>query len=301
MTAAEIAMIQIVAAMIATTLLLAFGAAAGYWAGAARYAPLLAHMEGCIDSGERTAKYGEVVSALAQADDRLPEAMSIAIQRMVVSTSELGARLRQLRSMANLPSHSSEAEDAVDLAEQPIRQLTPPPSPVVAPDRLRDPKLPASADQTLTTEEMSEAVGGRHRLGDSTLGLESKRYPYDCLQRAVPWSEGEPFPAPHRIETVRCHDISVSGISFFWPDEPGFSKVVISIGSGEKQVFMVAEVRQHKAVYKHQQVAYLVGCQFVRRLEDLTAEWNKRDRVVGVEQGSPVRERLPATATLRAN
>jgi len=282
MTATDIAMLQIVVAMIATTLLLAFGAVAGYWAGVAQYAPMLAHLEGCIDSGERTAKYGEVVSALAQADDRLPEAMSSAIQRMVSSTKELGAQLHQLRSVAKLPSQST-AADTVGQPEQPIRLHTPSPSTALALDRMKDPELQATADQTLTTEEMSEAVGGRHRLGNSTLGLESRRYPYDCLQRAVPWCEDEPLPTQHRFETVRCHDISVSGISFFWPDEPEFSKVVISIGSSDKQVFMVAEVRQHKAVYKHQQVAYLVGCQFVRRLEDLTAEWNERDCVVGVE------------------
>jgi len=166
--------------------------------------------------------------------------------------------------------------------ELPNRQITPPPSPILVTGTLKAPKWPATDGRTLTTEEMSEAVGGRHQLGDSTFGLESKRYPYDCLQRCVPWCEDEPSPAPHLIKTVRCHEISVSGISFFWPDEPEFSKVVISIGSRDKQVFMVAEVREHKAVYKHQQVAYLVSCQFVRRLEELTAELNEQDCVVGV-------------------
>jgi len=282
MTATDIALVQIVAAMIATTLLLAFGAVAGYWAGVARYAPMLDRLEDCIESGERTAKYGEVVSALAQTDDRLPEAMSSAIQRMVSSTRELGAQLQHLRSVAKLPSHSTDP-DSMGQTEQPNQQLTPPPSPILDPGTLKAPKWPVTAGRTLTTEEMSEAVGGRHQLGDSTLGLESKRNPYDCLQCAVPWCEDEPLPAPHRFETVRCHEISVSGISFFWPEEPEFSKVVISIGSRDKQVFMVAEVRQHKAVYKHQQVAYLVTCQFVRRLDELTAEWNERDCVVGVE------------------
>jgi hypothetical protein len=153
-------MLQIVVAMIATTLLLAFGAVAGYWAGVARYAPLLPHLESCIDSGERTAKYGEVVSALAQADDRLPEAMSSAIQRMVSSTRELGDQLQQLRSVAKLPSHST-AADSASLPEQPNLLHTPSPPTALALDR----ESPATADQTLTTEEMSEAVGGRHRLG----------------------------------------------------------------------------------------------------------------------------------------
>ncbi|MCI0627616.1 MAG: hypothetical protein L0387_39200, partial [Acidobacteria bacterium] len=130
---------------------------------------------------------------------------------------------------------------------------------------------------SLTTEQMSDVMGGRKILGDSTLGLEMRRYPYDCQQHLSPWREGEGIPTLDQLEKVRCHEISVSGISFFWPDEPDFEEVVVSIGTGDKLIFMQAELSQHKAVCMHREVQFLVSCKYLRRLDELTAQWHAEE------------------------
>jgi hypothetical protein len=59
----------------------------------------------------------------------------------------------------------------------------------------------------------------------------------------------------------------VHGISFFWPDDPDFDRVVISLGSDANPIWMTAEVMQSKAVFMDDEIRTLVGCRFTGRYE----------------------------------
>ena len=92
-----------------------------------------------------------------------------------------------------------------------------------------------------------------------------RRYAYEAFQTVVPLETADALAAPELAQSVRCHDLSVQGISFFWPDEPDFEHLVISLGTAENPLWMRAEVVQSKAVYMHQDVQTLVGCRFTER------------------------------------
>jgi hypothetical protein len=66
---------------------------------------------------------------------------------------------------------------------------------------------------------------------------------------------------------VRCHDVSVEGISFFWPREPDFEKVIITVGQGDDRKRLAAQVMYSKAVFMHEEFKYVIGCRFLKRLE----------------------------------
>ena len=121
-------------------------------------------------------------------------------------------------------------------------------------------------------------IGWGEQVGEALADQEARRYPYDCVQQMAPWHDGRPLPKIDQLTPVRCHDISVSGISFLWPDKPKFDTVVISVGTGSEMVFMAAEVRHYRAVYMHEQVSHLVGCRFIRRLDDFARSWSDEQR-----------------------
>jgi hypothetical protein len=123
-------------------------------------------------------------------------------------------------------------------------------------------------------------VTGQHCLADSAADLESRRYPYDCLQYLAPWDGEESLPDSDKYTAVRCHDISVTGVSFLWPELPPFSRAIIVVGSSDSPIYMVIEVSQYKSVYMDGDVCYLVGSRFVNRLERSTEESRKPEAVL---------------------
>jgi hypothetical protein len=123
--------------------------------------------------------------------------------------------------------------------------------------------LRAGNDPKLSSAEISNFTG----QPEAGAGPELRtRHAYDCYQRLAPWNDGDPLPTPDEMISVRCHDLSVEGISFFLLESPTFDLAVISLGQNTG-VMMVIEVRHSKAVYMHGQLQHLVGCRFVRRIE----------------------------------
>jgi hypothetical protein len=115
-------------------------------------------------------------------------------------------------------------------------------------------------------------MGGRHHLGDSTFELECKRYPYDCVQQLAPWCDEGALPAKEDYVSVRCHSISVGGVSLLWHEPPKFTRATLSLGAVTTPIYMVIEVQAYKSVYMHGSICYLVQSQFVSRLELATPE-----------------------------
>ena len=281
--------------MAAALLMLAIGAWAGYWAGSR---VLLAAGSGNVWLEERAQlraelsqwaersnlAYGEsqIVEDLSRKEaERLSGELLEAICRLVQRVSELRP------SMPQLDPAGCERKDSAPLtrigASRPPAVFQPQQHPPyeTCPQPAR-PSQPNQREQaSLTTEQMTDLVGGRKNLGESTLGLESRRYPYECEQQVATWEPGDPPPTIHDFQTVRCHDISVDGISFFWPQQPDFETVIISIGAGDKLIFMHAQLSDDKAVFMHREVAFLVRCRYVRRMDELTAVWHAARELVG--------------------
>jgi hypothetical protein len=295
MPAATYELVVLGLGMGAALLMLAIGAWAGYWAGSRvllaagggnvwldERAQLRAELSQWAERGSLA--YGEcqIVEDLSQREaDRLSGELLEAICRLVQRVSEL----RSPKSESAVVG--SELQDSASLARigashppavfQP-RQFQPHET---HPRQLQTPQPNRREQASLTTEQMTDLVGGRKNLGESTLGLESRRYPYQCEQRLATWQQGDPPPTIHDFQTVRCHDIAVDGLSFFWPQEPDFESVIISIGSGDKLIFMHAQISDDKAVCMDHEVAYLVRCRYVRRMDELTAVWHAAGELVG--------------------
>ena len=278
MPAATYELVVLGLGMAAALLMLAIGAWAGYWAGSRimlaagggnmwleERAQLRAELSQWAERSNLA--YGEcqIVEELSRQEaERLSGELVEAICRLVQRVSEL----RQSQSQSTVIG--SEPKDSASLAR--IGASLPPAQPA-PPDRREQ--------ASLTTEQMTDLVGGRKNLGESTLGLESRRYPYKCEQRVATWQQGDPPPTIHDFQTARCHDIAVDGISFFWPQKPDFETVIISVGSGDKLIFMHAQICDEKAVCMDHEVAHLVRCRFVRRMDELTAVWHAAGELVG--------------------
>jgi hypothetical protein len=266
----------IVAGIVTAVVLLVFGAAVGFWAGTRTVPPmlvapspadvtrsdeqaeLLQQLALCFETGELAAVQSVALAALSHSSaDVLPAEMTKAISRLVDTTGDLAAQLHNVQTSSRRSPGN-----------------TPPSEP-----------MRVSRSANLTTEQMSSVMGGRKNLGDSTLGLEEKRYTYEAIQYFAEWDDAEPAPTLDQFSKVRCHDISVSGISFFLPEKPDFESAIISIGTGEKLMFMHIEVCQHKAVYMHREVSFLIGCRYLRRMEELTSAWHAANECAGAGVG----------------
>jgi hypothetical protein len=221
---------------------------------------LLEQLEECQRSSRRAVRQSE--QAVGLAEDHEPPVQSellAAVRELAQTTRTLSGELHRARATGEVieaaggvaPPQDAGPSDSLPHAAQ--ATLTP---------------AEAKSDSKLTSVEMCTVVGSPEHLDDASSGLPNLRYPYDCYQQMAPWRANQPLPTPGETVRVRCHDISASGISFLWPVEPNFDRVVISIGADEQTIFMAAEVRIHRAVYLHNEVAQLVGCRFIKRLEE---------------------------------
>jgi hypothetical protein len=122
----------------------------------------------------------------------------------------------------------------------------------------------------LSAEEMSRYAG---EVNSDLEEAPQRRYPYACMQQLAVWNDAESQPALADVREVLCHEVWQQGISFFWPEQPDFQRLAISIGSGHNLIFMAAKVAYSKTVYMHNDVRFLVTCQFQHRLTDFTALW----------------------------
>jgi hypothetical protein len=281
----------IVGAVIGTVILLAIALCAGFWAGLqaagrAYVAELTSlrlerdrWLEGISELNskmEHSHEQSEIVGLLAQsASSSLSPELFHAIDSMIQTTRALALELRSLHEGQPGAEPSVPPEMNVKGVGIAPQQALPP-----APRHsLQVKEQGALADPGLTKDEMWE-VTGQHCLADSSLELESKRYPYACVQYLSPCEPFDSLPEPGDYVAVRCHDISVSGVSFLWPEIPRFARAVILIGPSDSPIYMVIEVSQYKSVFMHGSVCYLVGSRFVSRLERIEDQSQRPEAVL---------------------
>lgn len=275
----------------ATTVLLGLGAWAGYYAGtqasigrsrtvspeATSHSPtywsLLENIDRCATHGFKVAKQGSDLVSLGRAQAvPLGTELSAAIERLSATTHNLANGLREMQTAARAAKSAKHGSNQPGSAVVPraaeshdatlLRRRAGASAPEVSLS------LRGISPSALTSDEICELTGAHAAtmIEDS----HKQRHPYDCFQQLAPCYDPAAVPSPAQMVRVRCHDISVEGISFFWPQQPDFDMATISLGDGN--VLMSIEVRQSKAVFMHDEVQYLVGCRFLKRVNSTGAK-----------------------------
>jgi hypothetical protein len=133
----------------------------------------------------------------------------------------------------------------------------------------------STSESDLSGEEIRSLTTNAGDPADKPQDIDKGRYKYECEQTIYRWCESDGAPSIAPGITIRCHDIGAKGISFFQSECPDFERLVISLGTTEKPLFMAAEVMNSKVVYMYGAVGYLVGCRFTARVP----EFSERGRV----------------------
>ena len=94
----------------------------------------------------------------------------------------------------------------------------------------------------------------------------SPRKKYRFNQRIGPMHGGL-LPTTDEYFNVECNDISKGGISFYLKRPPGCEQFAVVLGQKPKVTILVAKVVNTKEVEHDDQQMYLVGCQFIDRLQ----------------------------------
>lgn len=290
---------QLIFAAVVTTVLLGIGAAAGYYAGmqvavvrhrlaapasgshSASYWSLLQDIDRCTAQGAKVAEQGKRLVSLGEAQTvPIAAELKAAIEQLSQTTRKLAEGLHQVQGAVRT------AQSARQVLPVRPNTVTPPPAAVyngesetivkpTGPDTIIP--IPGVASSALTSAELSEFTGSPPQA--TAAEMRKQRHAYDCFQKLAPGCEDRSQVTPEELVNVRCHDISVEGISFFWPQKPDFEIGVISLGDGS--VLMSVEIRQTKAVFMHGEVQYLVGCQFLKRVDQIMTAHKPRCQTAG--------------------
>ncbi|MGD0655790.1 MAG: PilZ domain-containing protein [Thermoguttaceae bacterium] len=94
----------------------------------------------------------------------------------------------------------------------------------------------------------------------------SPRKHYRFNQQIAPMHGGL-LPAKDEYFNVECNDISQGGISFYLKRPPGCEQFAIVLGQKPMITILVARVVYSREVEHDCQQMYLVGCQFIDRLQ----------------------------------
>jgi len=99
------------------------------------------------------------------------------------------------------------------------------------------------------------------------------RVPYEQVVHIAPVMDGQ-LPQRDAFTPVRCKDLSQAGFSFFQPERPGFSQLVVVFGKNTKQCFIHARIAHVTQVKLNGNRLFVVGCEFKRRVDQHFAAGN---------------------------
>jgi hypothetical protein len=111
------------------------------------------------------------------------------IGRMVKTMRTFGRRLHELETNETTASSGS-FEGRQSGWKQPV-----PPSPLPPQFPMRVQEDDDAPSPTLTTQKISDLMGGRHKLGESTLKWSPGALSIECVQQLAQWDEGDSLPA----------------------------------------------------------------------------------------------------------
>jgi hypothetical protein len=93
----------------------------------------------------------------------------------------------------------------------------------------------------------------------------SERHSFPATQRVVPCGRNGAATVDADFQLVRCHDLSTSGISFYWPTAPKFDHVIVALAGPKGTTRVLANV-VFSGLQPGEPPEYLIGCRFIRRL-----------------------------------
>jgi hypothetical protein len=270
--------IVFIGAVAITVALLSLGMVCGYRLGMRAGARLIAPPENAAppsiheaidDCREASSNVAEKMRALMEhlsaSRQAIPPALHQAIDELVSATKLLRQQLEKVaRTVLSSQSAAEATNSPFDRDDRPVAGLT-----GAGPRSCQTVAGPSNSDR-LTGDELQSLTMLAGEPHATETDSAKRRYSYDCMQSVYPWPEDDAQGAIGPGMSVRCHDISGHGISFFWADSPPFERLIISLGACATPVYVAAEVVQSKAVYMHGDVCYLVGCRFTGRVPEFS-------------------------------
>ncbi len=94
------------------------------------------------------------------------------------------------------------------------------------------------------------------------------RWPYRVTQLVAFHAEYEP-PTKEMLQAVRCHDISLGGISFYFAGPPPQKHCTMVLGHPPNLIFVRARVVHCQA--PHSSEDWVIGCQFIEKAHSMIA------------------------------
>jgi hypothetical protein len=118
-----------------------------------------------------------------------------------------------------------------------------------------------------------ELIGRRRRLGGFEPPPPRSRFPYHCRQWVAPCPGGR-LPSAREFFPVQCRHLDGDGVAFYVDNVLPAEKFVISLGSGDSLIFMLARV-----ISEHSQPAgapgrYMLACRLLQRIDAGVYMWN---------------------------
>ena len=132
-------------------------------------------------------------------------------------------------------------------------------------DAVQDDDQISAATENLTGPDSSRMNLTSER--DFSEMRSSPRKDFPCTQRIAPL-HGKGLPLPDEYINVDCKDISCGGVAFYLKRPPGGKYFAIELGPRPMNTLMLAQVIYVRAVEHNDQRMYLVGCKFIKRIED---------------------------------
>lgn len=114
------------------------------------------------------------------------------------------------------------------------------------------------AADVLTVDEIARLLHVDHER------RASPRFPFQVTQRIAPVEPGE-LPSRADFRRAMCKDVSMGGISFYWPCPFETPQVVIELGKESARFLLRAEALASHPVAGLEPY-HLVHCRFVERL-----------------------------------
>ena len=111
-------------------------------------------------------------------------------------------------------------------------------------------------------ETGAPAVGRPERRNDP-------RWPYAVTQ-LVAFHEEDQQPTKEMFQPVRCHDISLGGISFFLSGPPPLKHCTVILGRPPSLIFVRARITHYEAQGASLR-EWKIGCQFIEKVESTPA------------------------------
>ena len=114
----------------------------------------------------------------------------------------------------------------------------------------------------LNTKLLDDIIVKLERAKGKCERRKSARQRFPVKQMVAPFYRK--MPKAEQFVPVSCYDLSTSGIAFYWPRVPDFSKVIIGLGRGGRPTYVAARVVRHVECRTKGRV--LVGCEFVDKV-----------------------------------